>query len=106
MFFTERIESQLWVVWQQGGPQRDELPANGILKRIAPVSNAESVRRDANGHWGNTNSLLDLIEKIISGLDLGKWRVRIARRWESLRENALQELKQLALSLNRILDLK
>lgn len=73
MLLTEGIESQFRVVWQQGSPQRDELAANGILKRIAPVSHTEGVRCDANSHWGNPNSLLDLAEEVISGLDLGKW---------------------------------
>ena len=73
MLFTEGIESQFRVVWQQGGPQRDELAANGILKRVAPVSHTESVRCDANSHWSNTDGLLDLAEEVISGLDLRKW---------------------------------
>lgn len=105
MLFTEGIESQSRVVWEQRGPQRNKLAANGVVKRIVPVSYAERVRCDANGHWGNTNSLLDLTEKVIFSLDLGKRRVRITGSWKFLRKNAFQELKQLALSLDCILDL-
>ena len=61
---------------------------------------------NTNSHGSNTDSLFDFVDELIASLDVSEWGVDITWSWQLLREDTGEELKQLALSLDCLLDLQ
>ena len=102
----ERVESQLRVVGQHPGLDRNELAEHGIVARIGPVDAAEDVRGHASRHGGGLDAVDHVRHKLVAGLDL---LVRVGNgnivHRDLVRKHLLKEVGQLELALNSVLDL-
>lgn len=71
ILLVERVQLKRWVIFPSGGSQRNELPPNGIFQWIAPVSNTQHVRCQADRHWSHLHASLDICKKVLARSDMG-----------------------------------
>lgn len=101
VLLVQRIQGQRWVVWSDGGLERDELATNGIGEGVVPVGHAQHVRCESNRHGRRLHAALDVGEEVVAGLNAGPSR-QSGRLANLCRKNGLEESHQFILAIHGI----
>ena len=70
LFFTQGIESERRMIWNDATLEGNELKSDGIVKRVIPVDAREDVGRELDGHGCHFQCCFGFPNEVIFGANM------------------------------------